>query len=208
MKLMKTPSIILIFLVLSLFACSQSDDETSGGSVEGNTVVAEVEVDSVKVMQESAATREGDTTKMEYWYEIRFDSPKEEYYSRANDEWTASCQIFLYPEQNGVYYIEVNETSNYGEGTTFITLTKDGIVINEKWHLSYSEVSQRKNNDYNKIKEKCESGGGKFIAHTKQTSSQLHLSCVSIVPSLSETVEDALKGYAEQYKQFCKEDGL
>ncbi len=206
---MKIFSLVAIMVIaISWCACSDNRENVSGGSVEGNTVVAEVEIDSVKVMIGESSAGETDASKKDYWYEVQFNSTKEEYYLNTNEEWTSLCQINLYPEQNGVEYQEIRETYDGGSGTTFITSTKNGIVINEKWNMTYNDNPQQKDKDYKKIKEQCESNGGKFFAYAHDIANELHVSCTTTVSSLPWKLEDVLKRYADQYKEFCKEDGL
>lgn len=200
---MKTPSIILIFLALFLFACSQSDSEIGGGAVEGNTVVAEVEIDSVFKMSTPSSVGETDTVGKAYWYQVVFHKRQEEYYHYENED-GLGCYVNIYPEENGVGYI--NDILNHSllMATLFIAPIEAGILISEQvFFVSWGNSDWQ--TDVAEFKNVCENRGGNYIFEGEGCPGDPPASCSTTVLSLDKSLEETLKQYAEEFKQLCEE---
>ena len=141
------PSIVLAFLALSLFACSDTDDKVGGGAVEGNTVTAEYKVDPVQIdsvretLTESSVDSPPRVSDKCEWYSVDLNTPKEAYFEFFDDiDASESCLVNLYPEQNGIEYWGIIDSDISIDGvewkTTheiiYIVPTDQGVAINER----------------------------------------------------------------------------
>ena len=75
---MKIFSLVAMIVITVLWcACSDNGEDVGGASVEGNTVVAEVEIDSVFKMKVPSSIGDVDTAGKVYWYEVAFHKRQE-----------------------------------------------------------------------------------------------------------------------------------
>ena len=200
---MKIFSLVSIIVIAVLWcACSDSGEDVGGASVEGNTVVAEVEIDSVLKMPNSSFDADDDTIGKVYWYEVAFHKRQELYYHYENED-GLGCYVNIYPEENGVKYVNdmLNHSMYYA--TLFIAPIENGILINEQAYLgSLTEYGWQ--DDLADFKKVCENRGGRFTCEQEGCPDGPPATCSTVVSSLGSTLEEALEQYAEEFKQLCE----
>lgn len=200
---MKIFSLVAIIVIAVLWcACSENGKDVGGGSVEGNTVIAEVEIDSVLTTVNSSSVDDIDTAGKVYWYEVVFHKRRELYYHYENED-GLGCYVNIYPEENGVGY--VNDMLNHSllKATLFIAPLENGILISEQaFFVAWGNSDWQ--TDVAEFKNICEERGGSYIFEGEDCPGFPPASCSVTVPSLDESLEKTLKKYAEEFKQLCE----
>lgn len=219
---MTISSIVLAFLALSFFACSNSDDKLGGGAVEGNTVTAEyrvdpVQIDSIReVLGESSVDTPSRVRDQCEWYSIHLNTPREEYFEFFDDiDASESCLVNLYPEQNSVDYWGFMDSDVSIDGvewkTTheviYIVPTDQGVAINEKVYNSYvfypPFLCEKLMEPY---RESCQDRGGVFQTPPGGCECGVRFTCTIELPFLTKPVRETLEDVAEQLKNSCMEE--
>ena len=216
------PSIVLAFLALSLFACSDTDDKVGGGAVEGNTVTAEYKVDPVQIdsvreiLTESSVDSPPRVSDKCEWYSVDLNTPKEAYFEFFDDiDASESCLVNLYPEQNGIEYWGFIDSDISIDGvewkTTheiiYIVPTDQGVAINEKVQNSYVFAPpfpcEKLMESY---RESCQERGGVFHTPPGGCDCGVKFTCTIEQPFLTKPVRETLEDVAEQLKNSCMEE--
>lgn len=200
---MKIFSLVAIIVITVLWcACSDNGEDVGGASVEGNTVVAEVEIDSVFKMPNSSFAADDDTIGKVYWYEVAFHKRQELYYHYENED-GLGCYVNIYPDENGVKYVNdmLNHSMYYA--TLFIAQVENGILIHEQAYLG-SLTERGWQDDLADFKQVCENRGGRFTCEKEGCPGGPPATCSTVVSSLGSTLDETLEQYAEEFKQLCE----